>query len=81
MPNNWKEELESQFADLTEGKEVTQFVAFVIFIETEIIEKLLDEIPDRNYVWNAIGEKITTSDLSELKQQLQAKWLGGPDNV
>lgn len=49
---------------------------FERFIRTEIIEKLIEELP----WWDERGEDVARS-MVELKQQLRAKWLGKDDHA
>ena len=88
--NNWKEQFLKEEKKLigvsiedislnAEGQAVAHtFVntdALISYIETEIIEKLLKEIPNRR---SDLGQGYGSikNDLSILKQQLRAKWLG-----
>lgn len=69
----WKEEFERQFDHYNpihdNGRDIptwngADFENIQHFISTQIIEKLIEEIPDR-----------PTITAQQLKQQLKAKWL------
>lgn len=59
---NWREELSARYIISAEAIE---------FIETKIIEKLIEEMPEHCDYF--VGERPT---LTRIKQQLRAKWLG-----
>lgn len=71
---HWKERL---FTFLTSKKPWTKhrIVDFEYFISTEIIEKLIEDIPDdltydrREGIWHEVGGS------KQIKQQLRDKWL------
>jgi hypothetical protein len=79
---NWKEQLKPKVIVFQEIDEPVRDVILAYlniywdklkpFIETEIIEKLIEEIPgtDGNY-----GNNWNSNDLYDLKQQLRDKWL------
>jgi predicted DNA-binding protein len=53
----------------------TTFADTVIFIETEIIEKLIEEIPDI-LLANSTFEGRKSVENGKFKKHLLAKWLG-----
>lgn len=65
-PKHWKKQFQSPnfWSDLAP----IQKQGIQSYIETEIIEKLIDEIPDDVHGWRV-------DDMSNLKQQLRDKWL------
>lgn len=62
----WKEALRAEAGPTNESQ-------LEKFIETEIIEKLIEEIPDEREDFD--------SNPKFLKQQLRAKWLGNPNII
>jgi len=79
---NWKEQFELKFSDLhlyinkasnTEGEFSIEYMkSLEDFISTEIIEKMIDEIPDKN-TW--VGRINMAPVARSIKQQLRDKWL------
>lgn len=61
---NWKEKFDDTFITLPSPREIEQF------IETEIIEKLIEDIHDLE------STSAGTLDTRPLKAKLRAKWLG-----
>lgn len=59
---NWKEQLFNEFAD-PNGNISVRGITLEHFISTEIIEKLIEDIP------------TTTLRIEEIKQQLRDRWL------
>lgn len=82
MPN-WEELFEDYLDDLVRvaagGK--VQFTvreartSITNFISTEIIEKLIADIPDKYYEKDGQGATHLKVNLSSIKQQLRDKWL------
>lgn len=69
---NWKEQFKGEFASGEFlGTGITRISTVEKFIETEIIEKLIEEMPEHCDYF--VGERPT---LTRIKQQLRAKWLG-----
>ena len=66
---NWKEQFEKDLARFQKGDDAVIFTKN--FIKTEIIEKLIDEIPD-NEIWMYTADQ---KKRLEFKQQLRDKWL------
>ncbi len=68
---NWKEELrKASLIGL-----IDTVYKMENFIETEIIEKLIEEIPETQYIHEL--EMYTISERNKnLKHQLRARWLG-----
>ena len=70
---NWKEQLEKELGKLIchckvyNDGECPRINATENFISTEIIEKLIDDIPDK--------EPCCGHPVENLKQQLKIKWL------
>ncbi|MGI8467745.1 MAG: hypothetical protein ACR2N3_04765 [Pyrinomonadaceae bacterium] len=73
---NWKEKFDKWFPITHPEAGIDKYGAFIKvnpervqdFISTEIIEKIIDDIPDIDW-----GEY--NSQLAHLKQQLKNKWL------
>lgn len=68
---NWKEQFDKSFVVNGLTSSWGNPTALKHFISTEIIEKLIDEIPDSHY--SDSGMYITSN--KQLKQQLRDKWL------
>lgn len=65
MPN-WKEQCDEMTRDALQAQ------ALINFISTEIIEKLIEDIPDASGNW----DEVQTMQSNEyLKQALRDKWL------
>lgn len=82
MKNNWKEELEeygelhSEFCDINNeggsnyGCYCDNMNQIKSFIEKDVVEKLIEEIPE-NWDDNERPSRVIAS----IKQELRAKWL------
>ena len=64
---DWNEQLFSMYDNRNDDWESIEH-----FIETEIIEKLIEDIP---------SDPGTAGDNEYIKQQLRAKWLGKEHNA
>jgi 5,10-methenyltetrahydromethanopterin hydrogenase len=77
---DWKEQFDNQFPEINIAPErVIQATPEGVkgFISTEIIAKIIDDIPDgiiRLEKWDTDKPKFRT-DKPDLKQQLKFKWL------
>lgn len=74
---NWKEQFDKEFEDEYFSNDLHE--AFMTFIETEVIERLIDGI-EIDYEAHLKGEcrfgtAICSAVEHEVKQQLRAKWL------
>jgi hypothetical protein len=79
---NWKEQFDKRFPDYMEADIKYRPSAIFNFISTEIIGKLIEDIPDEvkidiepsspSSAWS--GYSVTQPNI-ELKQQLRDKWL------
>lgn len=66
---NWKKEFDKQFTSSKFPAHNLNYPGNVKdFISTEIIEKLIEDIPNHS-PWSVVDE------LAKLKQQLRDKWL------
>ncbi len=75
---HWKEQFDNEFGDFGHINEQFKGVPMPedikSYISTEIIEKLIDDIPDTITV-EEIGLTAIDKKNKELKQQLRDKWL------
>jgi len=74
---NWKEKLHLVMSRPL-GKTKNRELLVIPFISTEIIEKLIEEIPDK-FTAIEMEREINGKEwtiLTSIKQQLKAKWLG-----
>ena len=74
---NWKEQFDDQIKgiadiEVRDGKWVVERDEVIEFISTEIIEKVIDEIPEMYF---DDGFMFDTETASRIKQQLRDKWL------
>lgn len=76
--SNWKETLETQICcegDTCEEGCIAHEDRILKLIETEIIEKLIEDISAKMTV-TYMGDPVKEYSLKAIKQQLRAKWLG-----
>lgn len=69
MATNWKEQFINRFALHSEVWNKTTPVEVADFISTEIIEKLIADIPEDIYV------RDVRHTVQDIKQQLRERWL------
>lgn len=74
METNWKQKFKNEFEWIDKNQRNWLIIKEMEFIQTEIIEKLVDGLPDtRSTLGQGFGS--IKNDLSLLKQQLKSKWL------
>lgn len=71
MQPNWKEQLRKKIWAAFNPNKGLDLDIVSDFISTEIIEKLIADIPD----WQQPGNKMDGVDNTDFKQQLRDKWL------
>lgn len=73
--DNWKEQFDNTF-EFTDDRFLTPYSEVAIkvkdFISSEIIEKLINDIPETTAI---SGDRIVYDLADELKQELRSKWL------